>query len=43
MRSITRFELLSLSEYLAGTYSTKYESSRLNESAMSNRVLLWVE
>ena len=40
---MTEFELLTLSEYLVGTWLVEIDKSRLNESATIIRSLLIVE
>jgi len=39
MRSMTKFELFRLSEYLVGTWLVDLEIHKFKESAMSVRVL----
>ena len=43
MRSMTKFELWSLSKYLVGTGLVGYDSSNKRESVISISKLLWVE
>ena len=40
---MTKFELLLLLEYQAGTWEIGKERLKLKESTISNRVLLWAE
>jgi len=43
IKSMTKFKLFALSEYLVGTWSVGYERLKLKESAITKRLLLMEE